>query len=133
MQTSRPKRMRRWQDAAGLTRIFHRVFTSAPQSGMSTALRLFGRLDILSNMSALPARRAPCIYARLRPLGTKRYEISGLTRNAPFKGSVPDEIQDEAIDIICAFFDNPPPATWVVDAARILLGRNADMEARKPL
>ena len=29
-------------------------------------------------MSALPARRAPCIYARLCTLGTKRYEISGL-------------------------------------------------------
>ena len=43
------------------------------------ALRLFGRLDILSNMSALPARRAPCSYARLRALNTKRYEISGLT------------------------------------------------------
>ena len=63
-----------------LTRIFHTVSTDAAQSGMSTALRLFGRLDILSNMSALPAQRAPCIYARLRTLGTKRYEISGLTR-----------------------------------------------------
>ena len=41
-------------------------------------MRLFGRLDILSNMSALPARRALCIYARLRALNTKRYEISGL-------------------------------------------------------
>ena len=29
-------------------------------------------------MSALPAQRAPCIYARLRALDTKRYEISGL-------------------------------------------------------
>jgi len=45
---------------------------------MSTALRLFGRLDILSNMPAAPARRAPCIHARLRPLVTKPYEISGL-------------------------------------------------------
>jgi len=41
-------------------------------------LRLFGRLDILSNSLALPALRAPCIYARLRALDTKRYEISGL-------------------------------------------------------
>ena len=46
-----------------LTRIFHTVSTDAAQSGISTAL---------------PARRAPCIYARLRTLGTKRYEISGL-------------------------------------------------------
>ena len=61
-----------------LTRIFHTVSTDAAQSCISTALRLFGRLDILSNMSALPALRAPCIYARLRALDTKRYEISGL-------------------------------------------------------
>ena len=52
--------------AVALARIFHTVSTDAAQSGMSTALRLFGRLDILSNMSALPSRRAPCIYARLR-------------------------------------------------------------------
>ena len=45
---------------------------------MSTALRLFGRLDILSNMPALPSLRAPCIHARLRRLVTKPYEISGL-------------------------------------------------------
>ena len=61
-----------------LTRIFHTVSTDAAQSGISTALRLFGRLDILSNMPSLPAQRAPCIYARLRALDTKRYEISGL-------------------------------------------------------
>ena len=45
---------------------------------MSTALRLFGRLDILSNMPSLHARRAPCSHARLRALVTKPYEISGL-------------------------------------------------------
>jgi len=61
-----------------LTRIFHRVSTAAAQSGMPTALRLFGRLDILSNMPSLPARRAPCSHARLRPLVTKPYEISRL-------------------------------------------------------
>ena len=32
-----------------LARIFHTVSTDAAQSGMSDALRLFGRLDILSN------------------------------------------------------------------------------------
>ena len=47
---------------------------------VSTALRLFGRLDILSNNLALPARRSPCSHARLRSLATKLYEISGLTR-----------------------------------------------------
>ena len=65
----------KWADS----RIFHTVSTDAAQSGISTALRLFGRLDILSNSLALPALRAPCIYARLRTLDTKRYEISGLT------------------------------------------------------
>ena len=54
------------------------VSTAGAQSGMSTALRLFGRLDILSNMSALPAGARPCIHARLHPLVTKPYEISGL-------------------------------------------------------
>ena len=49
-----------------LTRIFHRVSTAATQAGMPDALRLFGRLDILSNMPALPSLRAPCIHARLR-------------------------------------------------------------------
>ena len=39
-----------------LARIFH---------GVSTALRLFGRLDISSNMSVLPLRRAPCSRTRL--------------------------------------------------------------------
>ena len=63
---------------SSLIRIFHTVSTEAAQSGMSTALRLFGRLDILSNMSALPSRRAPCSHARLRTLDTKSYEISGL-------------------------------------------------------
>ena len=45
---------------------------------MSAALRLFGLLDILSNMPASPLLRAPCIHARLRRLVTKPHEISGL-------------------------------------------------------
>jgi len=81
MQTGRPKRMRRWQDAAGLTRIFHRVFTSASQSGMSTALRLFGRLDILSNSLESPARRAPSHQRRFTPRERQKlYEISSLIK-----------------------------------------------------
>ena len=64
--------------ALHLARIFHRVSTTAAQSGMSTALRLFGRLDILSNSLALPSQRALCIHARLRPLATKPYEKYGL-------------------------------------------------------
>ena len=42
---------------ASLARIFHRVSTAGAQSGMSTALRLFGRHDILSNSLALPTRQ----------------------------------------------------------------------------
>ena len=61
-----------------LARILHMVSTASPQSGMSTALRLFGRLDILSNMPSSPSLRAPCRHARLRRLATKPYEISGL-------------------------------------------------------
>ena len=61
-----------------LTRIFHGVSTASAQSGMSTALRLFGLLDIFSNMPASPSLRAPCIHARLRRLATKSHEISGL-------------------------------------------------------
>ena len=59
-------------------RIFHTVSTAASQSGMSTALRLFGLLDILCNMPSSPSLRAPCIHAHLRRLATKSYEISGL-------------------------------------------------------
>jgi len=62
-----------------LTRIFHAVSTAAAQSGMSTALRLFGILDILFYIPSSPSRRAPGIHARLRRLATNRYEISGLT------------------------------------------------------
>ena len=53
--------------------LFWGIFISA-----TVRNQIFGRLDILLNMSALPARRAPCSYARLRPLNTKRYETSGL-------------------------------------------------------
>ena len=42
-----------------LTWIFHGISTASAQSGMSTALRLFGLLDILCNMPASPSRRAP--------------------------------------------------------------------------
>jgi len=42
-----------------LTRIFHRVSTAGAQSSASTALRLFGRLDILSYMPSSPSLRAP--------------------------------------------------------------------------
>jgi len=49
-----------------LARIFHRVSTAASQSGMSTSLRLFGLLDILSYMPSSPSLRAPCSHARLR-------------------------------------------------------------------
>jgi len=45
---------------------------------MSTALRLFGRLDILVNMPASPSLCAPFSHVRLRRLATKPYEISGL-------------------------------------------------------
>jgi hypothetical protein len=65
-----------------LARIFHRGSTAATQPGMSTALRLFGRLDISSNMPSSPSRRAPCIHARLRRLATNPHEISGLRENA---------------------------------------------------
>ena len=66
-------------------RIFHVVSTAAAQSDMSTALRLFGLLDILSYMPSSPSLRAPCIHARLRRLATKPYEISGLTRLKIFR------------------------------------------------
>jgi len=80
-----------------LARIFHWVSTNTAQSGMSIALRLFGRLDILSNSLALPSLCAPytpdrrntascygsreyAIHARLLALDTKPYGISWLTK-----------------------------------------------------
>jgi len=63
----------------GLTRIFHGISTAGVQSGMSTALRLFGLLDILNNMPSLPSLRAPYIHALLRALATKPHEISGFS------------------------------------------------------
>ena len=51
-----------------LARIFHADSTASAQMGMSTALRLFRLLDILSNMPSSPSRRAPCIHTHLRRL-----------------------------------------------------------------
>jgi len=60
-------------EISGLAQIFHTDSTTAPQSGMSTALRLWCLLDILSYMPSSPSLRAPCIHARLRRLATNRY------------------------------------------------------------
>ena len=76
------KRTGKIVDAApsrSFTRIFHRVSTTATQSGMSTALRLFGRIGILFNMTSSHSLRAPFSHARLRRLATKPYGISGFT------------------------------------------------------
>ena len=62
-------------NAVELTRIFHGVSTANAQEGMSTALRLFGLLDILINMPSSPSLRAYCIHALLRALATKPHEI----------------------------------------------------------
>jgi len=61
-----------------LTRIFHGISTACAQEGMSTALRLFGLLDILINMPSSPSLRALCIHALIHALATKPHEISGL-------------------------------------------------------
>ena len=61
-----------------LARKFYEISTAAAQAGMSTALRLFGLLDILSYMPSSPSRRAPCSHNRLRRLVTKPHKISGL-------------------------------------------------------
>jgi hypothetical protein len=41
--------------AAGLTRIIHEASTAAADPGMSTALRSFGLLDVLSSTPAVPS------------------------------------------------------------------------------
>jgi hypothetical protein len=61
-----------------LARISHQLSAAASDSGMSTALRSVGRLDVLSSTPAAPSGRAPCIHARLRRLATKPGEKSGL-------------------------------------------------------
>ena len=71
-----------------LTRIFHRVSTAAPQSSMSTALRLLCLLDLLlSYMHSSLSLRATCIHARLRPLA-KETRINCLSgRIAALRGA----------------------------------------------
>jgi len=61
-----------------LTSVSHQLSTAATQSGMSTALRSVGLLDILSSMPPGALSRAPCIPARLRRLATKPGEKCGL-------------------------------------------------------
>ena len=61
-----------------LARISHQLSAAAADSGMSTALRSVGHLDVLSSTPAAPSGRAPCIHARLHRLATKSGEKSGL-------------------------------------------------------
>jgi hypothetical protein len=61
-----------------LARISHQFSTAAADTGMSTALRSVGLLDVLSSTPAGPSRRAPCIHARLHRLATRPGEKSGL-------------------------------------------------------
>jgi hypothetical protein len=66
------------EKAERLSRISHQLSTAATDTGMSPALRSFGRLDILSSMPAGPTetyiftlgakRQAPC------PSAPPRYE-----------------------------------------------------------
>jgi len=58
-----------------------RVRSEAAYPGMSTALRSFGLLDVLSSTPAVPSVAlaeklpdAPCIHARLRRLATNPHE-----------------------------------------------------------
>jgi len=60
-----------------LTRISHRISTAAAATGMSTALRAVGFLDVLSSATAESDRRAPYIQAHLRRLATKPREKCG--------------------------------------------------------
>jgi len=62
----------------GLTRIFHRVSPDATQSGMSAALRLFGLLDISSNMPPQPSSHPRPVAPTER---RNRHRISGLVEN----------------------------------------------------
>jgi len=64
-----------------LTRIIHEASTAASDPGMSTALRSFGLLDVLSSTPAGPSVAlaeklpdAPCIHAHLRRLATNHHE-----------------------------------------------------------
>jgi len=57
-----------------LTRIIHEASTAAAQTGMYTALRSIGFLDVLSSTPAESSRRAPCIQTRLRRLATNPHE-----------------------------------------------------------
>jgi Phage integrase family len=57
-----------------LARIIHEASTAAAQTGMFTALRSVGFLDVLSSTPAESSRRAPCIHARLHRLATNLHE-----------------------------------------------------------
>jgi hypothetical protein len=57
-----------------LARIIHEASTAAAQTGMSTALRSVGFLDVLSSTPTESSRRAPCIHARLHRLATNLHE-----------------------------------------------------------
>jgi len=66
---------------AALIRIIHEASSAAAYPGMSTALRSFGLLDVLSSTPAEPSVAlaeklpdAPCIHARLRRLATNHHE-----------------------------------------------------------
>jgi hypothetical protein len=64
----------------GLGRNSHRDSAAGAGRPVSTALRLLGLLDVLSNTPASPSRRAPCIHAPLHALATNRDENCGLDR-----------------------------------------------------
>jgi hypothetical protein len=59
-------------DHIALTRIIREASTAAADTGISTALRSFRLLDVLSSTPAGPS--APCIHARLRRLATNLHE-----------------------------------------------------------
>jgi hypothetical protein len=67
-----------WLVYAALARISHKPSTAEADTGMSTALRSVGPLDVVHDYACAGLGRAPCIHARLRLLATKPCEKCGL-------------------------------------------------------
>ena len=67
-------------DTVVLAHISHQASTAAADTGMSTALRSVGLLDVVSTTPPGPSGRAPCIHARLHRLATNLGEKCGLVR-----------------------------------------------------
>jgi hypothetical protein len=112
-----------------LARISHQASAAAADTGMSTALRSVGLLDVVSTTPAGPSVATPCIHTRLHRLATNPGEKCGLAERGDDgdRRSFLSECVLPGVERLAAGFAVRADSPWkaVVEATGILCAADA--------